>query len=952
MGKGNLKLQVVAAEGAELIAGATIILTDENDNIMFKLQTDETGHAPEVSLPAPDIALTEDPFATSPRFAEYTARVQASGFKTATYRGIMVFDQSTSIQVITLHPLTEGAGEESETVDIGFHALDDPVMPEPQYEFEQLPPRVPREVVIPNHISVHLGRPETPSTIVRVPFIDYVKNVASHEIFDTWPEPALTANIYCIVSLTLNRVFTEFYRKRGLNFDITNHTSIDQAYVHGGTIGSRISRVVDQIFNNYLAVVGHHEPFLALYNDGVVANFPGRLSQWGSFFDARDRGYNAWQIIEKYFIRPLVLRQTNIFEGPLESWPGSPLSLNSTGIYVRTMQRYLNRVLGRHTNIIINPVDGIFGASTRNSVVVFQQIYNLPATGVIDRATWYQIARIYAIEKALWEMHSEGIRIGIGRVPPTRLLQEGATGPLVTELQFLLDYIGMYYETIPFVAETSRFNGFTAAAAREFQRVFGLNIDGVVGPQTWAMLYNVFWGIRDNVPEPAPEPAPENPPGMPNFPGILRLGSTGEAVHMVQRAITRLSSAFPGLWILADDGIFGEDLRNAIFTFQNIFGLPITGVVDQTTWERIFREYLNLQPGGEQPGVPEFPPFPGNLQMGASGENVRLLQEAINRLAPCHPGRLWILNVDGNFGAMTRDAIFSFQSVMGMPITGVVNQATWEQLFREAAACEGATPSPEFPAFPGNLQMGSSGSNVRLLQEAINRLAPCHPGRLWILNVDGNFGAMTRDAIFSFQSVMGMLITGVVNQATWERLFREAAACEGATPSPEVPAFPGNLQQGASGSNVRLIQDAINRLAPCHPGRLWILNVDGNFGAMTRDAIFSFQSVMGMPITGIVNQATWDRLFREAAACRRSLAAANIAPPLNRPLRLGSTGENVRLLQRALNIPEDGIFSTQTRDAVQNFQSASGLVIDGVVGDDVMSKLNQTIPLLRHLPIL
>jgi peptidoglycan hydrolase-like protein with peptidoglycan-binding domain len=235
---------------------------------------------------------------------------------------------------------------------------------------------------------------------------------------------------------------------------------------------------VDGIFNNYLAIVGHLEPFLALYNDGVVANFPGRLSQWGSFFDARDRGMNAWQIIRKYYSQNLELRVSNNFSGPLESWPGSNLTVGSSGEHVRTMQRYLNRILGRYTNVIINPVDGIFGEQTRRSVIMFQQIYNLPQTGVINRATWFQIGRIYAIEKGLWEMHSEGIRIGIGKTPPTTIIREGSTGALVTELQFLLDYISSYYDAIPFVPETSRFERLTLEGVRAFQRLFGLNVEG------------------------------------------------------------------------------------------------------------------------------------------------------------------------------------------------------------------------------------------------------------------------------------------------------------------------------------------------------------------------------------------------------------------------------------------------------------------------------------------
>ena len=696
MGKGFLRLQVVAAEGAILIDHATITITDENNNVLHVQTTDSSGHIPEISLDAPDISLTEDPLTTQRRYSMYNASVSAAGYRHTVYRGVMIFDQSTSIQVINVRPLSRSDVQSTETLEIGGHALDEPVMPEPQDRAPDL--KVLKEVIIPNFIIVHLGRPENYAPNVRVPFIDYIKNVASHEIFDTWPEQTLVANIHCIVSLALNRIFTEFYRKQGRSFDITNNTSIDQKYTHGGTIGSRISAVVDRFFNSYLAQIGHREPFLSLYNDGVVANIPGRLSQWGSFFDARDRGMNAWQMIEKYFPQRLELRRSDNFSGPLESWPGVILSVGSQGEYVRTMQRYLNRILGRYTNIIINPVDGIFGASTRNSVVVFQQIYNLPPTGEINRATWYQISRIYSIEKALWEMGSEGDRIGIGTTPPTQIIREGSTGALVTELQFILDFVAMYHSEIPFVAETSRFDNLTTLAVREFQRMFGLSPDGIVGPLTWRRLYDVYWGIVNNVAPPMPMPPPGSPPGMPVYPGtILRLGSSGESVRQIQVAINRLADAYPQLWVIPESGVFDERTRDAILTFQRMFGLSVDGLVGPLTWARLMTEYMDLQPGGPSaPPAPTIPPYPGFLiRQGSTGESVRLVQQAINRLVPFYPGRLWRIAEDGIFGPNTRDAVMSFQSIFGLSADGVVGPLTWERLMRESANPGGRTTPGE-----------------------------------------------------------------------------------------------------------------------------------------------------------------------------------------------------------------------------------------------------------------
>ena len=669
MGKGFLRIQTATANGAIMVGNVLLTITNENNEFVYELRTDELGMAPDVLLDAPDEWYTEDPNAPGPPFTMYNLLVRAPGYTTMMYEGIMIFGSSTSIMNVNLEPVVIGQEQAVKHIYVGGHKLyntegEQQVDGEKQQKAPM--PRILPEVTIPNFIRVHLTRIEVPSTPVTVPFIEYIKNVTSHEIFDHWPEEAIRANVYCIVSLTLNRVYTEHYRKMGFNFDITATTHRDQKYIHGGQIGARISRVVDEIFNNYLAIVGHKEPFLALYNDGVRVNIPGRFSQWGSEADARIRGMNAWQIIRKYYTQNLELRVCNNFNGILESFPGYTLTTGSRGDAVRTMQLYLNRILGRYTDTIINPVDGIFGPATRNSVLLFQQLYRLPQTGTIDRRTWYEISRIFAIEKALWEMNSEGERIGIDRTPPTTIIRQGSQGASVTELQFLLDFIAMYHSEIPFVAQTSRFDTLTEAGVRAFQTLFGLNSDGVVGPLTWRRLYDVYWGIMENSPTP-PAVAPPNPvppSEIPAFPGTsLSVGSTGQNVRLIQQAINKLAATQPGLWRISEDGVFGNGTRDAVMAFQRIFGLTADGIVGSVTWRRLMEESHTVASSIT-------PPFPGtSLSVGSSGANVRLIQQAINRLAATQPG-LWRISEDGIFGNGTRDAVMAFQRIFGLTADG------------------------------------------------------------------------------------------------------------------------------------------------------------------------------------------------------------------------------------------------------------------------------------------
>ncbi|MCL1925114.1 MAG: peptidoglycan-binding protein, partial [Defluviitaleaceae bacterium] len=436
--------------------------------------------------------------------------------------------------------------------------------------------RVLANVIIPGYITVHLGTPDSNAQNMRVAFKDYIKNVASHEIFDTWKEAALIANIWCIISFTLNRIYTEFYRSRGYNFDITNSTTIDHYFKPGGAFGSNISRVVDYIFNEYLAIIGHKEPFLAQYCDGNRVKCPGWLSQWGSAEDA-ERGLTAWQIIDKYYAYDLELRESNIFSDNLESYPGYTISEGDSGEYVRKIQEQLNRISGSFYIPAPGKVDGIFGPSTVESVKAFQRLWGLTPDGKVGKATWYEIQRRYNAVKGLSEMNSEGEHIGIGTTPPTVAIKEGATGQNVARLQFLLNYIGKFNPNIPYVVQNSKFDAATKNAVIAFQREMGLKADGIVGSDTWRALYNEYWGIVGHTPSP-----PSSYPGY-----YIRKGQISDDVLQVQKALNRARSIYPSIPAIAEDSNFGSGTEEAVKAFQRAAGLSADGIVGQDTWNAL-----------------------------------------------------------------------------------------------------------------------------------------------------------------------------------------------------------------------------------------------------------------------------------------------------------------------------------------------------------------------------
>lgn len=347
---------------------------------------------------------------------------------------------------------------------------------------------------IPENITVHLGSPASAAANVTVPFVDYVKNVASSEVYPTWDDSALTANILAIISFALNRVYTEFYRSQGYDFDITSSTAIDQKFINGRNYFGSISRIVDSIFSNYLRRQGFIEPLAAKFCNGTTVTCEG-LSQWGSQ-NLAQQGLNSVQILRRYYGNNIEIVTNAPVRGYVPSYPGTPLRRGSRGPDVVQMQVMLNRIGQNYPAIPrINPVDGIFGQQTENAVRAFQRIFNLTEDGIVGKSSWYQMVRLYVGVTRLAELESEGQRFsGISWQAPSNL-QSGNSGQSVRQLQYMLNVVSEFVSSIPTVAEDGIFGAATQAAVRAFQKFAGLTVDGIVGPATWNALYNRVVGI-------------------------------------------------------------------------------------------------------------------------------------------------------------------------------------------------------------------------------------------------------------------------------------------------------------------------------------------------------------------------------------------------------------------------------------------------------------------------
>jgi len=601
MGKGHLILQVRTDEDALPIPNAHVILRKRDGKPLFETFTDANGNTEPLELEAPDKALTLDENHTKPAYSEWQIDVSKEGFVTSHIHNVEIIDGETAVLPVHLHPLVDKPNaphdedtyippilsylpEEAQTIpyqdDKTRQAVPALFMPANPHQV----PDPPREVFIPDFITVHLGAPtNTAARNVRVRFSDYVKNVAASEIFATWPENSLISNVHVIVTFALNRLYTEWYRSRGFNFDITNSTAFDQYYRPGAQTFDSINRVVDEYLNTYVHRQGFSNPFFTSFCNGTTATCGG-LSQWGTVTLA-NRGLSPLEILRHYYPDDVMLTESDNIRGVRESFPGTALRVGSSGEAVKRMQDDLNRIRVNFPLIpqIPNP-NGTFGPETEQAVRVFQRTFNLAQDGVIGRSTWNQITHIYNAVSRLAELDAEGKRYDIGENPPNVILRRGSRGADVRQLQFLLNTISQFNDAVPPVIEDSNFDQRDENAVMDFQRAYNLPPDGVVGPATWNQLYAVFRGIQANRP-PATTPPVTPPTVPPSFPGmLLRIGSRGDEVRLVQTWLNRVRQNHPDIPELVVDGIFGPITQGAVIAFQRATGLSPDGIVGPITW--------------------------------------------------------------------------------------------------------------------------------------------------------------------------------------------------------------------------------------------------------------------------------------------------------------------------------------------------------------------------------
>lgn len=397
---GNLNVIVTGTDSYSPLSSATIEIanTGEPNRILESITTDQNGQTGYIELSAPPREYSMEPTDNQP-YSEYNVKISAPGYQEGLVSGVQIFSGENGLQSIVLQPSEQTPDYVYNPIVIGGHTLWEyypPKIAEPEIKpLAESGEIVLSRVVVPETIVVHDGVPgDSTATDYYVPYIDYIKNVACCEIYSTWSESTIEANILAITSFTLNRVYTEWYRNKGYNFTITSSTAYDHKWIYGKTIYENISQIADRLYNRYLARPNVKQPILTQYCDGKRVSCPNWMTQWGSKA-LGDDGFSAIDIIHYYYGSDMYVNEAEIVSGIPSSYPGYDLTIGSSGEPVITIQEQLNRIAQNYPAIPTVTVDGIYGSATAESVRAFQSIFNLPVSGIVDFPTWYKISQIY-----------------------------------------------------------------------------------------------------------------------------------------------------------------------------------------------------------------------------------------------------------------------------------------------------------------------------------------------------------------------------------------------------------------------------------------------------------------------------------------------------------------------------------------------------------------------------
>ena len=440
---------------------------------------------------------------------------------------------------------------------------------------------------IPETITVHLGAPDEPAENVTISFPTYIKNVASSEIYPTWPESAIRANIYAQITFALNRIYTEWYRSRGYDFDITSSTAFDQSFVPGRDLFENISRIVDEIFDSYIVRQGFKEPAFTPYCDGVEVTCGG-LSQWGTV-ELAQQGMIPYEILQHYYGEDIDLVRDVPVSANFESFPLYPLRLRSFGREVAIIQQELNRISRNYPSIPkIETIDGIFSAETEAAVKTFQKIFHLTQDGIVGNATWYKIKYIYNSVKGLGELFSEGITPEELENPFEAYWQEGDTGVWVRLIQYYVRALACYYKGVPIIEITGTYDPKTTEAVKALQSNYAMTPDGIVDVQTWGKFYQDYKNIYNKIPVSCFGISPV-------YPGYLLYKGMGDNnVRLMQTYLKKIASVDDDIPDLTVTGVFDAETETSVKAFDQEYLGEGSGIIGPITWNEIVRIYDSL----------------------------------------------------------------------------------------------------------------------------------------------------------------------------------------------------------------------------------------------------------------------------------------------------------------------------------------------------------------------